>query len=139
MSQKMTATVKNTGRVWVVSVDGIEGTTLVRSPSHAAGMAAELAALHNGGSASDYDIDIHVDMPEQWRDKWAGVQEHRAEAARHRDAWRRGAHELVSAMREDGLSQADVAASRSEERRVGREGRGGRWPEQWGRTTCGAQ
>jgi len=111
MSQKMTATVKNTGRVWVVSVDGIEGTTLVRSPSHAAGMAAELAALHNGGSASDYDIDIHVDMPEQWRDKWAGVQEHRAEAARHRDAWRRGAHELVSAMREDGLSQADVAAS----------------------------
>lgn len=111
MTQQMTATVKNTGRVWVVSVEGIEGTTLVRSPGHAASMAAELAALHNGGSPADYDMQVHVEMPEPWRDRWAQVQEHRAEASRHRDAWRRGAHELVSTMREDGLSQADVAAS----------------------------
>ncbi|WP_299306162.1 DNA-binding transcriptional regulator [uncultured Brachybacterium sp.] len=111
MPQQMTATVTNTGRVWVVSVEGIDGTTLVRSPSHAGSMAAELAALHNGGSPTDYDIVVHVDMPERWRGQWAQVQEHRAEASRHRDAWRRGAHELVSAMREDGLSQADVAAS----------------------------
>lgn len=111
MTQKMTATVTNTGRVWVVSVEGIDGTTLVRSPSHADAMAAELAALHSGGSPADYDIEVHVDMPERWRGQWAQVQEHRAEANHHRDAWRRGAHELVSAMREDGLSQADVAAS----------------------------
>lgn len=111
MTQQMTATVTNTGRVWVVSVEGIDGTTLVRSPSHAGSMAAELAALHSGGSPADYDIEVHVDMPERWRGQWAQVQEHRAEADRHRDAWRRGAHELVSAMREDGLSQADVAAS----------------------------
>ncbi|GAB4097832.1 hypothetical protein GCM10028787_33070 [Brachybacterium horti] len=111
MTQQMTANVTTTGSVWVVSVEGIEGTTLVRSPSHAAAMAAELAALHAGGSASDYDIRVHVEMPEQWRAQWAQVQEHRAEAARHREEWRRAAHMLVTAMREDGLSQADVAAS----------------------------
>lgn len=111
MSQKLTATVTNTGRVWVVSLEGIEGTTLVRSPGHAAGMAAELAALHHGGNPADYDIAVHVEMPEQWRSQWDAVTEHRAEADRHRHAWRRGAHELVSSMREDGLSQADVAAS----------------------------
>lgn len=111
MTQQMNATVKNTGRVWVVSVEGIDGTTLVRSPSHAGAMAAELAALQNGGAPSDYDIEVHVDMPERWRTQWAKVQDDRAEASRYRDAWRRGAHQLVSAMREDGLSQADVAAS----------------------------
>lgn len=111
MPQQMTATVTTTGSVWVVSVEGIEGTTLVRSPSHAAAMAAELAALHRGGSASDYDISVHVELPERWRDQWADVQEHRSESARHREAARRGSHALVTAMREDGLSQADVAAS----------------------------
>lgn len=111
MPQQMTATVTTTGSVWVVSVEGIEGTTLVRSPSHAAAMAAELAALHRGGSASDYDISVHVELPEQWRDQWAKTQQHRSEAARHREEARRGSHALVTAMREDGLSQADVAAS----------------------------
>jgi|GEM_PF-4186577 len=111
MSTTLTATVQNQGRVWVVSVEGVEGTTLVRSPSHAATMAAELAALHNGGSPEDYEIRLDVELSETWRERWAKVREHREEAERHRLAWRRGAHELVTAMREDGLSQADVAAS----------------------------
>lgn len=111
MTQQLNATVRNTGRVWEVSVDGIDGTTLVRSPGHAGSMAAELAALHHGGSPDSYDIAVHVDLPGDWGTQWAAVQEHRAEAARQREAWRRGAHSLVSTMREDGWSQADVAAA----------------------------
>lgn len=111
MNQQITATLRSTGRVWVVSIEGIEGTTLVRSPSHAPLMAAELAALHHGTDPSDYDVRIEVAMPEQWAEQWRSIQDHKEQARRHREAWRREAHSLVTAMRHDGFSQADAAVT----------------------------
>lgn len=111
MTEKLTAHARSTGRVWEVSVEGIDATTLVKSPANAPAMAAELAAMHRGGSASDYEVDVQVTLREDYQQQWDQVQTHKRQAAEHRQAWRRAAHELVTAMRQDGLSQSEVAAA----------------------------
>lgn len=109
MSETITARVRATGKVWEVRVDGVDAPTLARTAHDVPQLAAELAALHRGGDAADYDVEVVMELPARWREEWA-----RAAAAKdERDAadlrYRQARYLVVTGLRQDGVTWGDIA------------------------------
>lgn len=110
MSERHMARLRSTGRVWTVTVDGTEGRSIIRRPSEASEMAAELLALEHGGSADDYDVTVITEVPDNVQEKWDRSLAARAESDRLRQEALTEARAVVQTMRDDDMTWQDIAA-----------------------------